>query len=433
MTSLKTGRRAAVALLCALLAAPAAFAETNSGDTAWILTATALVLMMTLPALALFYGGLVQSKNVLSVLSQTVVIACLMSVLWLVAGYSIAFGNGGETNHIWGGLDKMFLNGVEPSSQNGTIPETVFFMFQMTFAVITPALIVGAYPERTTFASVLLFSSLWMLLVYAPVAHWVWAPGGWLYAQGVRDFAGGLVVHATAGSSAIVFALVVGKRAHFPHEMKPPHSPVLVMIGAAMLWVGWYGFNAGSALSAGQGAGNAMLVTHISASTAALVWMGIEWIKFGRPGLVGTVTGLVAGLATITPAAGSVGPVGALIIGATASIVCFYAVSLIRSKLKIDDSLDVCAVHGVGGVLGTLLIPVLATVGPLAPGLGEVSMDKQAWVQLQGVLAVVAWSVGVTLVLVKITELVVRIRVKPEAETEGLDMHAHGERAYHTG
>jgi Amt family ammonium transporter len=272
-----------------------------------------------------------------------------------------------------------------------------------------------------------------MLLVYAPVAHWVWAPGGWLYAQGVRDFAGGLVVHATAGSSAIVFALVVGKRAHFPHEMKPPHSPVLVMIGAAMLWVGWYGFNAGSALSAGQGAGNAMLVTHISASTAALVWMGIEWIKFGRPGLVGTVTGLVAGLATITPAAGSVGPVGALIIGATASIVCFYAVSLIRSKLKIDDSLDVCAVHGVGGVLGTLLIPVLATVGPLAPGLGEVSMDKQAWVQLQGVLAVVAWSVGVTLVLVKITELVVRIRVKPEAETEGLDMHAHGERAYHTG
>jgi Amt family ammonium transporter len=433
MTILQTGRRAAVALLSCCAAAPAALAETNSGDTAWILTATALVLMMTLPALALFYGGLVQAKNVLSVLSQTVVIACLMSVLWLVAGYSIAFGDGGDMNQIWGGLSKMFLNGVEPTSQNGTIPETVFFMFQMTFAVITPALIIGAYPERTTFASVLLFSALWMLLVYAPVAHWVWAPGGWLYAQGVKDFAGGLVVHATAGTSAVVFAILVGKRGHFPHDMKPPHSPVLVMIGAAMLWVGWYGFNAGSALSAGQSAGNAMLVTHISASTAALVWMGIEWLKFGRPGLVGTVTGLVAGLATITPAAGSVGPVGALIIGATASIVCFYAVSLVRSRLKIDDSLDVCAVHGVGGVLGTLLIPILATVGPLAPGLNGVEMGQQAWVQLQGVLATVAWSGGVTLALVKITGLVVRLRVKPEAETEGLDMHAHGERAYHTG
>jgi Amt family ammonium transporter len=433
MTSLKTGRRAAVALLCVLLAAPAAFAETNSGDTAWILTATALVLMMTLPALALFYGGLVQSKNILSVLSQTVVVACLMSVLWLVAGYSIAFGDGGETNAIWGGLSKMFLNGVDATSETGTIPETVFFMFQMTFAIITPALMIGAFPERTTFASVLIFSALWMLLVYAPVAHWVWGTGGWLFEQGVRDFAGGLVVHATAGSSALVFAALVGKRKHFPHEMRPPHAPVLVMIGAAMLWVGWYGFNAGSALSAGQSAGNAMLVTHISASTAALVWMAIEWIKFGRPGLVGTVTGLVAGLATITPAAGSVGPVGALIIGASSSIVCYYAVGLIRATLKIDDSLDVFAVHGVGGILGTLLIPVLATVGPLSPGLGEASMGQQAWVQIQGVLAVVAWSVGVTLVLVKVMGLFVRVRVKPEAEIEGLDMHAHGERAYHTG
>jgi ammonium transporter, Amt family len=433
MITLKTGRRAAVAVLCALAAAPAAFAETNSGDTAWILTATALVLLMTLPALALFYGGLVQSKNVLSVLSQCVVIACLMSVLWFAFGYSIAFGDGGEANGYWGGLDKAFLNNVTATSEVGTIPETVFVMFQMTFAIITPALIVGAYPERTTFASVLVFSALWMLLVYAPVAHWVWGTGGWLFEQGVRDFAGGLVVHATAGSSALVFALLVGKRKHFPQDLRPPHSPVLVMIGAGLLWVGWYGFNAGSALSAGQSAGNAMLVTHLSASTAALVWMAIEWIKFGRPGLVGTVTGLVAGLATITPAAGSVGPLGAVIIGAAAAIICYYAVTLIRTMLKIDDSLDVFAVHGVGGVLGTLIIPLLATAGPLSPGLGEVTMGQQAWVQAQGVIAVLAWSSGVTLVIVKVMELFMRLRVKPEAETEGLDMHAHGERAYHSG
>ncbi|MDP3736806.1 MAG: ammonium transporter [Hyphomonadaceae bacterium] len=433
MTILNCGRRVAVALLFALAAAPAAFADTNSGDTAWVLTATALVLMMTLPALALFYGGLVQSKNVLSVLSQCVVIACLMSVAWFFVGYSIAFGDGGEANAFWGGLGKAFLNGVEADSEVGTLPETVFIMFQMTFAIITPALIVGAYPERTTFLSVLLFSVLWMLLVYAPVAHWVWGSGGWLFEQGVRDFAGGLVVHATAGTSAIVFALLVGKRKHFPNEMRPPHSPILVMIGAGMLWVGWYGFNAGSALSAGSSAGNAMLVTHLSASTAAIVWMAIEWIKFGRPGLVGTVTGLVAGLATITPAAGSVGPVGAVIIGAVAAIVCYYAVALIRNRLKIDDSLDVFAVHGVGGVLGTLMLPFLATVGALAPGLGEVSMGQQAWVQIQGVLAVVAWSVGMTVVIVKVMGLFTSIRVKQEAEIEGLDMSAHGERAYHTG
>ncbi len=431
MTILQVGRRAAVALACALVAAPAAFAETNSGDTAWVLTATALVLLMTLPALALFYGGLVQSKNVLSVLSQCVVIACLMSVLWLAAGYSIAFGDGGEANAFWGGLGKAFLSGVDANSQVGTLPETVFFMFQMTFAIITPALIVGAYPERTGFAFVLVFSALWMLLVYAPVAHWVWGSGGWLFEQGVRDFAGGLVVHATAGSSAIVIALLVGKRKHFPNEMRPPHSPVFVMIGAAMLWVGWYGFNAGSALSAGQGAGNAMLVTHISASAAALTWMAIEWIKFGRPGLVGTVTGLVAGLATITPAAGSVGPVGALVIGVVASIVCFYAVALIRNRLKVDDSLDVFAVHGVGGVLGSLILPILATAGPLSPGLGEVSMGQQAWVQLQGVVVVIAWSVGVTLVIAKVTDIFFKMRVKSDAEIEGLDMHVHGERGYH--
>ena len=431
MTLLKYGRRAAVGVACALFAAPAAFAETNSGDTAWMLTATALVLMMTLPALALFYGGLVQAKNVLSVLSQCVVIACLMSLLWFFVGYSIAFGDGGAANGMWGGLGKAFLSGVTASSEVGTIPESVFFMFQMTFAIITPALIVGAYPERAGFGFVLIFSSLWMLLVYAPVCHWVWSPGGWLYEQGVRDFAGGLVVHATAGSSALLVAVMVGKRKHFPHEMRPPHSPVLVMIGAAMLWVGWYGFNAGSALGAGQSAGSAMLVTHLSASAGALTWMAIEWIRFGRPGLIGTVTGLIAGLATITPAAGSVGPLGAVIIGISASLICFYAVNMIRSVLKIDDSLDVFAVHGVGGILGTLVLPLLATVGPLAPGLGDASAAQQAWVQIQGVVTVVLWSVGVTYGITKLAGLLVNLRARPEAEIEGLDMHVHGERAWH--
>lgn len=431
MTILRSGRAAAVGLAVALLGAPAAFAETNSGDTAWILTATALVLLMTLPALALFYGGLVQSKNVLSVLSQCVVIACLMSLLWFFAGYSIAFGDGGVGNAFWGGLGKAFLNGVTATSETGTIPESVFFMFQMTFAIITPALIVGAYPERAGFGFVLLFSSAWLLLVYAPVCHWVWSSGGWLFEQGVRDFAGGLVVHATAGSSALVIATMVGKRKHFPHEMRPPHSPVLVMIGAAMLWVGWYGFNAGSALGANQSAGNAMLVTHLSASAAALTWMAIEWIKFGRPGLVGAVTGLIAGLATITPAAGSVGPMGAVIIGVAASIVCFYAVTLIRNMLKIDDSLDVFAVHGVGGILGILVLPVLANLGPLAPGLGDATVASQAWVQVQGVLAVVAWSVVMTFLIIKAASYLVSLRAKPEAEVEGLDMHVHGERAWH--
>lgn len=430
MDVLKLSRRALALALGVMAAAPAALAETNSGDTAWILTATALVLLMTLPALALFYGGLVQAKNVLSVLSQCVVIACLMSILWLAAGYSIAFGDGGALNTVWGGLSKAFLSGVTAESEVGTLPESVFFMFQMTFAIITPALMVGAYPERISFGSVLLMSSLWMLLVYAPVCHWVWG-GGWLFDMGVRDYAGGLVVHATAGASSLLIAKLLGPRAHFPKDMHPPHSPVFVMIGAGLLWVGWYGFNAGSALTAGTAAGSAMLVTHLSASTAALVWMAIEWVRFGRPGLVGTVTGLVAGLATITPAAGSVGPVGAIIIGALASVVCFYAVTLIRGKLKIDDSLDVFAVHGVGGILGTLIIPALAAVGPLAPGLGDVSVGQQAGVQALGALAVVAWSLFATSAIYFVTNRLVRFRVKAEQEIEGLDTSSHGERAYH--
>lgn len=428
-------QRTGVGLAALGIWAPQAWAETDSGDTAWILASTALVLLMTLPALALFYGGLVQAKNVLSVLAQCVAIACLVSILWLAVGYSIAFGDGGANNAIWGGLSKSFLNGVTFDSEVGTIPESVFFMFQMTFAIITPALIVGAYPERTTFASILLFSGLWVLLVYAPVCHWVWG-GGWL-ASGdvaVRDFAGGLVVHATAGITALLFAVLVGRRAHFPQDMRPPHSPVFVMIGAGLLWVGWYGFNAGSALGANADAGNAMLVTHLSASTAALVWIGIEWIKLGRPSLVGGVTGIIAGLATITPAAGSVGPVGALIIGALAAIVCFFAVSLIRGKAKIDDSLDVFAVHGVGGILGILVLPFLATLGPLAPGLDDgVTPMAQFAVQAIGVGAVVGWSAVGTLVLYYLVKLVTPVRAREESETEGLDTSAHGERGYHLG
>lgn len=412
------------------LAAPA-FAD--SGDTAWLLTATALVLFMTLPGLALFYGGLVLGKNLLSVLMQCLAIACLMSVLWIIAGYSIAFGDGNGdadgTGALWGGLSKAFLGGVETDSMVGTIPESVFIMFQMTFAVITPALIVGAYVERVKFSAVLVFSAIWLFLVYAPVAHWVWG-GGWLAERGVADFAGGLVVHATAGVSALVFVLVMGKRTSFPDELKPPHNPAFVMLGAAMLWVGWFGFNAGSALAADGSAGQAMLVTHISAATASLVWMAIEWIKYGRPTLVGTATGTIAGLATITPAAGSVGPMAALIIGALAACICYYAVVLIRTRMKIDDSLDVFAVHGVGGILGTFLIPLLAGLGPMAPGLGDVTIGHQLGVQLLGIVSVCVWSAGISAIILFAIKAVIGLRVSVEDEESGLDTSSHGESAY---
>lgn len=408
------------------LALPA-FAQTDSGDTAWILTATALVLFMTLPGLALFYGGLVQAKNVLSVLMQCFTVACLMSVLWLAVGYSIAFG---ESSPYWGGLGKAFLNGVTAEATSGTLPESLFFAFQMTFAIITPALMIGAFVERVKFSAVLVFCAFWLVLVYAPVAHWVWG-GGWLAEMGVTDFAGGIVVHATAGVSALVFAIVLGKRGHFPKELRPPHNPGYVMLGAAMLWVGWFGFNAGSAVAADASAARAMVVTHTSAATAALVWMMIEWISFKKPTLVGIATGTIAGLATITPAAGSVGPVGALIIGALAALVCYGAVVLIRTKLKIDDSLDVFAVHGVGGILGTLLIPFLASVGPMAPGLGDTSIGEQFGVQLGGVIAVSVYSVIVSLLLLFVIKAVIGLRVTQEEEEEGLDTGSHGESAYH--
>ena len=422
--------RALVLLLPFFALATPAFADT--GDTAWILTATALVLFMTLPGLALFYGGLVQSKNLLSVLAQCLAIACLMSILWVVAGYSIAFGDGNGAAEgggaLWGGLGKAFLAGVASDATVGTIPESVFVMFQMAFAIITPALIVGAYAERVNFAAVLAFSGFWMLLVYAPVAHWVWG-GGWLAAMGVTDFAGGLVVHATAGVSSLVFVLMMGKRAVFPAELRPPHNPAFVMLGASMLWVGWFGFNAGSALGANASAGQAMLVTHLSAATAALVWMAIEWVKFGKPTLVGIATGTIAGLATITPAAGSVGPAGALVIGALASVVCYAAVVYIRSRLKIDDSLDVFAVHGVGGILGTLSVPLLAGFGPMAPGLGSMSFGDKAVAQLTGVVSVCIYSALISAGILLVVRQMMRLRVSAEDEANGLDTATHGESA----
>jgi len=400
----------------------------NGANTAWILTSTALVLFMTLPGLALFYGGLVRIKNVLSVLMHCFAIACTASLVWLVVAYSIAFGDGGGMNQWMGGFGKVFLNGVAPDTLAGDIPENVFFMFQMTFAIITPALIVGAYPERIRFAPVLLFSAFWLIFVYAPVCHWIWG-GGWLADRGVLDFAGGLVVHATAGVSAIVIAKMLGSRDGFPSDLRPPHSPAMTMMGAAMLWVGWYGFNAGSALAANGNAGMAMLVTHISASAASLTWMTIEWVKFGKPSLVGIVTGMVAGLATITPASGFVGPVGGLVYGVVAGAICYWAVSHVKHKLRIDDSLDVFAVHGVGGMLGILLVSAFAA--PAFGGLGladGMTIGKQFGVQLLGTVATVVWSAIVTAIIVKVVTLVTPLRAAPEAERDGLDLFEHGER-----
>ncbi len=387
-----------------------------AADTAWIIVATALVLLMTLPGLALFYGGLVRARNVLSVFMHCYAIACLMSILWLVAGYSIAFGSG-ESGY-WGGLDKMFLSGITAETEAGNLPEILFFAFQMTFAIITPALIVGAYVERIGFGFVLVFSSLWMLLCYAPVVHWVWgggmlADGGLFGETGLKDFAGGVVVHETAGLAALVIAVMLGAR---KDDSKPPHNPGMVMMGAALLWVGWFGFNGGSQLAADGGAAMALTVTHISAATASLTWALWERIKYGKASLVGLVTGTIAGLASITPASGFVGPVEALIIGAIAGILCQEAVTFIRKGLKIDDTLDVFAVHGVGGIFGTLMIALF----------GAGSWAAQAG----SVLIVGVFTIVVTVVIALVVRTVFPLRVSEEAENEGLDLSAHGERAY---
>jgi len=401
----------------------------NAADTAWVLTSTVLVLFMTLPGLALFYAGLVHAKNMLSVLMHCVGIAALVSVLWFACGYSIAFSEGSA---YFGGLDQAFLMGLTRGAVHpGTgLPETLFFMYQMTFAIITPALIVGAYVERIKFGAVLLFSGLWLLVVYAPVTHWVWG-GGWLAEMGVKDFAGGIVVHTTAGVSALVLAIMLGKRHGFPRELQPPHAPWMVMVGACMLWVGWFGFNAGSALTAGADAGMAMLVTHMSAAVATLVWMSIEWWRFGKPSLIGAVTGTIAGLATITPASGFVGPLGALVIGVASAIVCYLAVDVVKRRMVVDDSLDVFAVHGVGGITGTLLTAFLAVEALGGSGLAEgVTVWDQFLVQAIGVGATALFSAIATVLLVKITEALVGLRVTRDTELQGLDLTAHGETAY---
>ena len=405
-------------------------ATLSGGDTAWILTATALVLFMTLPGLALFYGGLVRARNLLSVLMQCFAVACLMSIMWFIVVYSLAFGDGGAANAWIGGLGKTFLSGVGTGTLSGTIPESVFFMFQMTFAIITPALIVGTYVERIKFSAVLWFSAIWIVLVYAPVCHWIWG-GGWLADRGVKDFAGGLVVHVTAGVSALVIAKMLGGRRGFPREITPPHHPGLTMIGAAMLWVGWFGFNAGSALAADGAAGMAMAVTHISAATASFVWMCIEWVKHGRPSLVGIVTGMVAGLATITPGAGFVGPVGALVFGFLAGFVCYWFVGFIKQKINIDDSLDVFAVHGVGGALGILLTSFFGAEALGGLGLGEgMTMSSQLGAQVLGLVVVAVWSLVISWIIVKIIQKTIGLRVTEEDEIEGLDITSHGERIH---
>ena len=401
----------------------------SNANTAWILTSTALVLFMTLPGLALFYAGLVRSKNTISVLAQCLVIAVLASVGWFVVGYSLSFS--GDGSYI-GNLDKIFLKTVNLKSLSGDIPETVFVMFQMTFAIITPALIIGSFVERIKFLAMIIFLSLWVLIVYVPVTHWVWG-GGLLSSWGVMDFAGGIVVHATAGTAALVAALTIGKRKGFPKSITPPHSPVLTMIGAAMLWVGWFGFNAGSALGANGNAGMAMLVTHISAATAALVWMFIEWKRFGKPSLIGIVTGMVAGLATVTPASGYIGIPGGLILGFFGGLLCYLAVDFIRGKLQIDDSLDVFAVHGVGGILGSLLVAFLATSTFSGLGLPDgVSAGSQFIIQLKGVLLTVVWTGVFTYLILKFTSLITPLRVEEEEEIEGLDLRSHGEKGYHS-
>lgn len=406
-----------------------AFAVVNNGDTAWILTSTALVLFMTLPGLALFYAGLVNSKNVVSVLMQHFAVACVVSIIWVTLGYSLAFSSG----NAWiGDLSNIFMKSIDLETISGTIPESLFATFQMTFAIITPALIIGAFVERIKFSAMLIFISLWMLIVYVPVTHWVWG-GGILSSWGTMDFAGGIVVHATAGTAALITALTLGKRRGFPKSITPPHSPILTMIGAAMLWVGWFGFNAGSALGANGGAGMAMLVTHISASMAALVWMFIEWKRFGKPSLIGVVTGMVAGLATVTPASGYIGIPGGLILGFSGGLLCYLAVDYIRGKLLIDDSLDVFAVHGVGGILGTLLVAFLATTTFSGLGLpeGQTAMS-QFVVQIKAVILTVIWTSIFTYLILKVTSLIVPLRVDEQEEIEGLDLRSHGEKGYHS-
>jgi Amt family ammonium transporter len=433
----RTRRRLSVTFLLfsllsyASLAAAAEPPKLDAANTAWMLTSSVLVLFMTLPGLALFYAGLVRMKNVLSVLMQCFAITCIVTLAWVAIGYSIAFGDGGASNAWYGGFAKSFLSGIDVKAikVNG-VPETVFAMYQLTFAIITPALVIGAFAERVKFSGMLLFSLLWLLLVYCPVAHWVWGDG-WLAKKGLMDFAGGTVVHLNAGVAALVCALVLGRRRGFPDTPMPPHNMTMTVTGACMLWVGWFGFNAGSALAADGAAGMAMLVTHIGAATGAFAWMVCEWLRYGKPSALGIVTGMVAGLGTITPASGFVGPLGALAIGGAAGIVCFFSTRYMKQALKVDDSLDVFPVHGVGGILGTILTGVFVSAAFGGNGYPEkVTMGDQVMVQVIGVLAVAAWSGVVTWVLLKVSDLVAGMRVQAEEEHEGLDTVLHNEKGY---
>jgi len=427
---LTTFAKGASSLLLLSLPTIAQADDLNGADTAWILTSTALVLFMTIPGLSLFYGGLVRSKNILSVLMQCFAITCGASILWLVCGYSLAFSEG---NAFIGGMSNFMLGNVMEDTLSGGIPESVFAMFQLTFAIITPALIVGAFAERTRFSTMFVFSMLWLLAVYIPITHWVWG-GGWLGELGLLDFAGGTVVHITAGVGALVAALVIGNRKGFPTQAFMPHNLTMTVTGAGMLWVGWFGFNAGSALAANGDAGMAMLATHISAAAGSLSWMMMEWIRHGKPSVLGIVTGMVAGLGTITPASGFVGPGGALVIGFSAGIICYFATQAIKQKFKIDDSLDVFPVHGVGGVLGTLLVAVFASdqLGVFSgQGYNEgMAMVSQLTVQAIGVVSTFAYTAVVTFILLKILDAVMGLRMNSDEETIGLDITLHDERGY---
>lgn len=417
-------------ILILLMLPSVVFADSlNSGDGAWLLTSTALVLFMTIPGLALFYGGLVRSKNALSVLMQCFTLTCVMSLLWVFAGYGLAFGDGGSWNDYIGGGNIM-LSEVTRDAMSGTVPETIFVMFQMTFAIITPVLIVGGFAERMKFSAVLVFSCLWMFVVYVPICHWVWG-GGWLGQLGLLDFAGGTVVHINAGVAAIVAAVVLGKRKGFPESPMPPHNLTMTVTGASMLWVGWFGFNAGSAVAANNDAGMAMLATQIAAASGSLAWMTIEWVKHGKPSVLGIVTGMVAGLGTITPASGYVGPLGALCIGISAGVVCYYSTQFIKRSLRIDDSLDVFPVHGVGGTLGTILAAVFISEQFGGSGYSEgVDMLSQLSIQLIGVSATIVWCGVMTFILLRVTQTLTGLRVSEDTETAGLDLSEHDERGY---
>ncbi|NOQ36805.1 MAG: ammonium transporter [Methylococcaceae bacterium] len=404
--------------------------ELNAANTAWVLTSTALVLFMTLPGLSLFYAGLVRSKNVLSVLMQCFAITCLVSILWLAGVYSFIFTDGGSLQKVIGGASKIFMPDLGINSLTGDIPEAVFFMFQMTFAIITPALIVGGFAERMKFSAMLWFSGLWLIFVYMPICHWIWG-GGWLADMGVKDFAGGIVIHVNAGVAALVTALVLGNRKGFPTVSMSPHNMPMVVTGAGMLWVGWFGFNGGSSLTADGAAGMAILVTHIAAAAGALTWMTIEWLRFGKPSVLGIVTGMVAGLGTITPASGFVGPAGALFIGLVAGTACFYATQYIKRVLKIDDSLDVFPVHGVGGIIGSILTGVFAAKSLGGIGLEDITMLEQVGVQILAVVVTIIWSGLFSYGILKVLEKVIGIRVTADEEVEGLDLVLHEETGYH--